>query len=970
MSKNQRPQLSSKLLEISCLILGKMRRCLLLAWLLVSVQATEKKLIVKKNFSKGYAQCFIEKFIAPNGLNKKKKEIRSIMDYGREFREKQTKQKLTKTKVTKKKVEEEKVRYIEPKIDLEKIKTLFKMHSREKGFCHKRNLWYKCSQIENERLQPENFATILQQFSKLIDKDGEITDFEQIDKSSDDRHPLLMLQALRAVLLSKMVKEKKPESSFWRLGTGALTLDKNEKNVWCVIKEGDCLEVAELLTSKNSEKNPLVMNMACNSHPTGGFYKGDGAQEESLCRQSNYHLALGAKEYHTGYPLWKKANGEIKNARGLLTTNVSILFKNRANKFKKLKKDKRFKVDFFAVAAKCCIKKDFDDEAKSHYKNQLRLMLLVAKEKEYPCVVLCPLGTGAFKIPAEEAAKLFFEVLNENHGYKGKIVTAIMSDHNSGKSHNPRGNLYHFKKQFLLKFIAKKYEKNKIIQKNLSTIINRSALMTSKLYDKCNTQLDNSNSNSKPKLNFSKILENIKNKLEKDYLEKAETKLSQQDEEFVKQLVQKAHNLENLRTSNLKLTKASKDIMYDARFLLNSLFRNCGSSPKIKSFYMKEVTDYIKKENLELSIKYLTKDYKNVLKKAFREKLAEIDHNVLSEKMKKDIIDLALFGKTTLEKFNSAKATRASDNRVKISTNHHKALEFCFNLIDPDLYTIIPENFTSKNLENKLDVIDFIEDVIDFIEFKSKTKEEQTPPPPLQLQTKKMNTSQIQTPLLQPKKTLRISRQYQWWLLPLTKQVNSFGQLQTKWWFVPLGAGLVVLLWGSSDSENLGSIDPNTEPGKNQDHLHAPGLMLPLAFIGTSLALRMLDGEVDLNFENIKQAVLRRSKGAVFGMIAGTVLHIFGGSNMGNVGRFLSRNRIGFAPAAMVGALAGASLLDLQYLSVRARKSFTAETRFKKICRPVMNHPFLTVVVILGVTGAALVSLISLETESKVKNAA
>ena len=72
--------------------------------------------------------------------------------------------------------------------------------------------------------------------------------------------------------------------------------------------------------------------------------------------------------------------------------------------------------------------------------------------------------------------------------------------------------------------------------------------------------------------------------------------------------------------------------------------------------------------------------------------------------------------------------------------------------------------------------------------------------------------------------------------------------------------------------------------------------MLPLAFMGTSLGLRMLDREVDLSFENIKQAVCRRSKGAMFGMMARTVLHILGGSNMSNVGGFLSDNKVGRLP--------------------------------------------------------------------------
>jgi hypothetical protein len=66
-----------------------------------------------------------------------------------------------------------------------------------------------------------------------------------------------------------------------------------KKQVETVIKvvEGDCLDVALLLKNK-FQLNPIVLNMADEKIPGGGYKYGAGAQEEGLHRRTNLYQHL------------------------------------------------------------------------------------------------------------------------------------------------------------------------------------------------------------------------------------------------------------------------------------------------------------------------------------------------------------------------------------------------------------------------------------------------------------------------------------------------------------------------------------------------------------------------------------------------------------------------------------------------------------------------------------------------------
>jgi uncharacterized protein (TIGR02452 family) len=69
----------------------------------------------------------------------------------------------------------------------------------------------------------------------------------------------------------------------------------------------------------------------------------------------------------------------------------------------------------------------------------------------HDAIVLSAFGCGAYRAPPQLVAEAFREVIEEDlqlyRNYR-KIVFAILDDHNTGKAHNPHGNLAPFAEVF------------------------------------------------------------------------------------------------------------------------------------------------------------------------------------------------------------------------------------------------------------------------------------------------------------------------------------------------------------------------------------------------------------------------------------------------------------------------------------------------------------------------------------------
>jgi uncharacterized protein (TIGR02452 family) len=198
----------------------------------------------------------------------------------------------------------------------------------------------------------------------------------------------------------------------------------------------DCLRVAKKLG------DCCVLNMACASKPGGGFLGGAGAQEENLCRRSNYYQSLQQVQYPL--PQWG----------AVFTPRVQIFRDTEAQSYALL--DRSFTVNMLAVAADHR-KLSFDTnplrltrEERKQMVYTVRSLLLAASQQRQHVLVLGALGCGAFNNPPADVASVFREVLSERRFSKAfsRVVFAILDDHNTGRAHNPDGNLLPFQREF------------------------------------------------------------------------------------------------------------------------------------------------------------------------------------------------------------------------------------------------------------------------------------------------------------------------------------------------------------------------------------------------------------------------------------------------------------------------------------------------------------------------------------------
>jgi len=80
----------------------------------------------------------------------------------------------------------------------------------------------------------------------------------------------------------------------------------------------------------------------------------------------------------------------------------------------------------------------------------MRTILRIAGKYAHDCLVLGTFGCGAFQNPPNHIAELFCKVFLEDEFSRRfkTVVFAILEDHNTGKEHNPYGNVLPFLRVF------------------------------------------------------------------------------------------------------------------------------------------------------------------------------------------------------------------------------------------------------------------------------------------------------------------------------------------------------------------------------------------------------------------------------------------------------------------------------------------------------------------------------------------
>ena len=221
---------------------------------------------------------------------------------------------------------------------------------------------------------------------------------------------------------------------------------------------GDCLLAG--LALQDAGFNPVVLNMANQYNPGGGWTGGDGAQEENLFRRTGYFASLvpDPSELHDAFaPVGRPAKPyeyPLGDFSTVYSPDVLVVRGAESDGYPVLDTPRR--MSFVACAAyrdpPCGPAPDFALPAKveAGMLRKIEAVLTTAVLHGHDAVVLSAFGCGAFRNPPLAVARLFKRAL-EKPAYAGRlrrVVFAIFNDHNSGGPRNPDGNVVPFEAVF------------------------------------------------------------------------------------------------------------------------------------------------------------------------------------------------------------------------------------------------------------------------------------------------------------------------------------------------------------------------------------------------------------------------------------------------------------------------------------------------------------------------------------------
>jgi uncharacterized protein (TIGR02452 family) len=209
------------------------------------------------------------------------------------------------------------------------------------------------------------------------------------------------------------------------------------------VKVGDCIQAAIILKEQYNLK-PLVLNMACAGKPGGGYKGGAGAQEENLFRRSNYYQILEDPDKFDKDRTWKYPLDEFS---AVYSPSVTVFRESEGEGYRFLPYP--IDISFIAMPAynsPTIIDNQLTEKYAENTKQKMRIIFHIALVNGHDSLVLSAMGCGAFKNPPRHIALLFKEVMEEE-AFSGKfkyLVFAIIDDGNTGKAHNPQGNIVPF----------------------------------------------------------------------------------------------------------------------------------------------------------------------------------------------------------------------------------------------------------------------------------------------------------------------------------------------------------------------------------------------------------------------------------------------------------------------------------------------------------------------------------------------
>lgn len=213
---------------------------------------------------------------------------------------------------------------------------------------------------------------------------------------------------------------------------------KSETEVSVNVVNKDSINCA--LSLKRQGFNPLVLNMASDRVPGGGWRHGSLAQEEELFRRTTYALSLENPRIRSKYPL-----GPVS---GIYSPSVMVFRGDRNSNYYVYDWDKCTTLDFVAVPAVRRPPLTPDNRLTPHNEklteHKIRLIFEIAIHYGHDCLVLSAFGNGAFGNPPLHSAEIFKRVIEDYRIYFRNITFAILTDQN-----DRFGNLKSYKQVLL-----------------------------------------------------------------------------------------------------------------------------------------------------------------------------------------------------------------------------------------------------------------------------------------------------------------------------------------------------------------------------------------------------------------------------------------------------------------------------------------------------------------------------------------
>ena len=186
----------------------------------------------------------------------------------------------------------------------------------------------------------------------------------------------------------------------------------------------DCVNLAISLRTKVSQSSKiLLLNMASDRGPGGGYLHGMQAQEEELFRRSNYANFLIMENL--------PSNGKIT-----LTKNVTFFRDGDSNGYEIYNTRNRVQLDCVAAAALDLRQPEnnqlSDNKKKEIIESKIANLLRFAYEHKYSTLVLSAWGCGAYRNDAKTVSESFEKELKKyKHGFQEVYFAIIGSNFNT-----------------------------------------------------------------------------------------------------------------------------------------------------------------------------------------------------------------------------------------------------------------------------------------------------------------------------------------------------------------------------------------------------------------------------------------------------------------------------------------------------------------------------------------------------------